>query len=37
MDTRLKIGFFIDTYFPMVDGVIMTVDNYAKRLSPSRM
>lgn len=34
MDTRLKIGFFIDTYFPMVDGVIMTVDNYAKRLSP---
>ena len=30
---KLKIGFFIDTFFPMIDGVIMVVDNYAKRLS----
>lgn len=30
---KLKIGFFIDTFFPMVDGVIMVVDNYARRLS----
>lgn len=29
---RLKIGLFIDTFFPMADGVIMVVDNYAKRL-----
>lgn len=29
---KLKIGFFIDTFFPMVDGVIMVVDNYARRL-----
>jgi len=30
---KLKIGLFIDTWYPMVDGVIMVVDNYAKRLS----
>ena len=29
---RLKIGLFIDTFFPMVDGVVMVVDNYARRL-----
>ena len=29
---RLKVGYFIDTFFPMVDGVIMGVDNYAKRM-----
>ena len=32
-EKRLKIGFFIDTFFPMVDGVVMVVDNYAKLLS----
>ncbi|NCB50317.1 MAG: glycosyltransferase [Clostridia bacterium] len=32
-DCRLKIGIFIDTYFPMIDGVIMAVDNYAKYLT----
>lgn len=32
MDKRLKIAMFIDTYFPMMDGVAMVVDNYAKRL-----
>ena len=30
---KLKIGMFIDTFFPMIDGVIMVVDNYAKRLN----
>lgn len=29
---RLKIGMFIDSFFPMVDGVVMVVDNYARRL-----
>ncbi len=32
MNKRLKIALFIDTYFPMIDGVAMVVDNYAKRL-----
>ncbi len=30
---KLKIGLFIDTYFPMVDGVVIVVHNYALRLS----
>ena len=30
---RLRIGIFIDTYFPMIDGVVMCVDNYARYLS----
>ena len=30
---RLSIGIFIDTFFPMIDGVVIAVDNYAKRLS----
>ena len=30
---KLKIGLFIDTFFPMVDGVVMVVDNYARRMS----
>ena len=30
---KLKIGLFIDCWYPMVDGVVMVVDNYAKRLS----
>lgn len=29
---KINIGFFIDSFFPMVDGVIMVVDNYAKRM-----
>ena len=32
MDNKITIGLFIDTFFPMIDGVIMCVDNYAKRL-----
>lgn len=33
MKKKITIGLFIDTFYPMVDGVIMVVDNYAKRLS----
>lgn len=29
---KITIGLFIDTYFPMIDGVTTVVDNYAKRL-----
>ena len=29
---KLTIGLFLDTYFPMIDGVIMVVDNYARKL-----
>ena len=29
----MKIGMFVDSFFPMVDGVVMVVDNYARRLS----
>lgn len=30
---KLKLGLFVDTWYPMVDGVVMVVDNYARRLS----
>ena len=33
MDKKITIGLFIDTFYPMIDGVITVVDNYAKRLS----
>lgn len=29
----IRVGLFIDTYFPMVDGVIEVVHNYATRLA----
>lgn len=29
---KLNIGLFCDSFFPMVDGVVNVVDNYAKRL-----
>ena len=32
MKEKITIGLFIDTYYPMVDGVVSVVDNYAKRL-----
>lgn len=32
-EKKLKIGLFIDTFFPMIDGVIVVVDNLARRLS----
>lgn len=31
-EKKLKIALFIDTFYPMIDGVIQVVDNYAKRL-----
>lgn len=34
MYNKLKIGYFIDTFYPMIDGVVQVVDNYARRLSP---
>lgn len=30
---KIKVALFVDTFFPMIDGVIMVVDNYAKILS----
>lgn len=30
---RLKIGIFMDNYFPSVDGVVLVVENLAKQLS----
>lgn len=27
---KLKIGLFIDSYYPLIDGVVLVVDNYAK-------
>ena len=33
MKQKITIGLFIDTFFPMIDGVVMVVDNYAKRLA----
>ena len=32
-EKKLNVGLFLDTFYPMVDGVIMVVDNYARRLS----
>ena len=32
-DKSLKIGIFVDTYYPVIDGVIVCVDNYARGLS----
>ena len=33
MKNRITIGLFIDTYYPMIDGVISVVHNYAKNLT----
>lgn len=33
INKKITIGLFIDTFFPMIDGVTMVVDNYAKRLA----
>ena len=30
--SKLTIGFFNDSFYPFADGVIMVMDNYAKRL-----
>lgn len=29
----MKIGFFVDVFYPMIDGVIKVVDNYARLLT----
>lgn len=33
MEKKLTIGLFNDSFFPFADGVIMVLDNYARRLS----
>lgn len=33
MNKKLTIGLFNDSFYPATDGVIMVVDNYARRLS----
>lgn len=33
MKNKITIGLFNDSFFPMADGVLMVVDNYARRLS----
>ena len=33
MKKRLKIGIFLDNYYPSIDGVVLVVDNLAKELS----
>ncbi len=33
MNKRLKIGIFLDSYYPSIDGVVMVVDNLARELS----
>lgn len=33
MDKKITIGLFNDSFYPMLDGVIMVVDNYARVLS----
>ncbi len=33
MENKITIGLFNDSFFPMADGVLMVVDNYARRLS----
>lgn len=33
MDRKLTIGIFNDSFYPMTDGVVLVVDNYAKRLA----
>ena len=30
---KITVGLFIDVFYPMTDGVVMVVDNYAKRLA----
>lgn len=33
MKKKITVGLFNDSFFPMADGVLMVVDNYARRLS----
>jgi glycosyltransferase involved in cell wall biosynthesis len=33
MENKLTVGLFVDVFYPMTDGVVVVVDNYARRLS----
>ena len=33
MKKRLKIGIFMDSYYPAIDGVVLVIDNLAKELA----
>lgn len=33
MNNKLTIGIFNDSFYPMIDGVYMVIDNYARRLA----
>ena len=33
MNKRLKIGIFMDSFYPAIDGVVLVIDNLAKELS----
>ncbi|MBQ7240237.1 MAG: glycosyltransferase [Bacilli bacterium] len=33
MNKRLKIGIFMDSYYPAIDGVVLVIDNLCKELS----
>lgn len=33
MSKKITIGLFNDSFYPLADGVIMVVDNYARELS----
>ena len=33
MNKRLKIGIFMDSFYPTIDGVVLVIDNLAKELS----
>ena len=33
MKKKITVGLFVDAFYPMADGVVMVVDNYAKRLA----
>ena len=32
MEKKITIGIFNDSFYPMTDGVISVIDNYARRL-----
>ena len=32
-DNRLKVGIFMDSFYPAIDGVVLVIDNLAKELS----
>ncbi len=33
MERKITIGLFVDSFYPMLDGVVSVVNNYAKRLT----